>query len=866
MDPGRWAQIKSIYSSALSLEPARRNAFLDGACAGDKSLRKEVESLLDGRSDAEGFIESPAFDVAARAFADDAGRSMVGRQFGPYQIISFISAGGMGEVYRARDTRLGRQCALKFIRTGMDLDPERMRRFNREARAASALNHPNIATIYDIGEAEGISYIAMEYIEGECLSARIGGSPLEFDETFEVAIHVCDALDVAHAQGIVHRDIKPGNVMITARGQVKVLDFGLAKIIEPKSQAASVRTPTHPTTGLGEVLGTVQYMSPEQALGREVDHRSDIFSLGVMLYEMATGTKPFAGSNASETVDRIVHSQPEAIARLNYKVPPELERIIRKCLEKDPARRYQSAHEQLIDLLNLKRDMDSATIQTSLTESRSKPALRRTAVIAGALLIAFLAAAAYFLTGTGKPTESLAVLPFASRSADPNTELIGDSLTEGLIDSLSQVPNLIVMSRSSVFHYQGRQVEAKAAGEKLRVQVVLAGSVGIHDNILSVSVELVDVRNNSHIWGSQYNQKLSDIPATNILAIQEQISKEISERLRLRLSGEQQKRLNRRYSASDEANQLYLRGRFQLNKRTPDEMKSAIRYFEQAIAKDPAFALAYAGLADAYNILGDYSYLPPSEALPKAKAAAMKAIEMNDALAEAHTALAHVRMYDLDWLGAESEFKRAIQLNLNYSTARHWYANCLMALGRKSEALAQIRQALKVDSLSLNINEALGFLLYLARDYNAAIEQHQMTLELDPDFVPTHFALGLAYLQSGHHDESIAQFRKAIALSGGGTDYIAALAQAYAMSGRREEALQTLTKLTELSRRSYVSPYYMALVYTALSDKDRAFEWLDKACDERSSFMFFLKVEPSFDSLRSDQRFSGLERRMKLAP
>ncbi len=865
MKPGRWEQINKIYNSASTLEPNRRELFLSEACAGDDSLRKEVESLLAYRQAAEGFIKPPALGVPAGVSTQDRKQSLVGRQFGPYHVLSFIGAGGMGEVYRARDTRLGRESALKVLPAGVNVDSGRMRRFNREARAASSLNHPNIATIYDIGDAEGISYIAMEYIEGETLDARIKGRALGPVEILDIALPICDALDAAHSQGIIHRDIKPANVMVTARGHVKVLDFGLAKIICPKVSKDVEATPDQPTTQQGVVLGTVQYMSPEQALGREADHRSDIFSFGVILYEMATGVRPFQGATASETIDRIVHSQPEAIARFNYSVPQELERVIRKSLEKDPERRYQSAREQLIDLRNLRRELDSATTQARAREHPPRWSIRRVVNAAmGIALAASLALAIYLLTRPGTRTESLAVLPFATIGADPDIELISTSLTEGLIDNLSQLPHLVVISRSSVFHFQGKEVDAQAAGEKLKAQVVLAGRVMVHDGILSVSVELVEVRNNSHVWGGHYDEKLSDIPASNILAIQEQISKELSERLRLRLTGEEQNRLTRRYTESNQAYELYLKGRFQLNKRTPEEMKKAVGYFEQAITEDPDFALGYSGLADAYDILGDYSYLPPNEALPKAKSAALKALEIDDTLAEAHTALAHVRMYDLDWLDAESHFKRAIQLNPNYSPARHWYANCLMALGRRTDALAQIKQALKLDLLSLNINEAFGVLLYLSRDYSGAIEQHRKTLELDPDFVPTHFALGITYLQSARYDDSIGELQRVIALSGGSTDSIAALGLAYALSGKRREALEILGKLTELSRRSYVSPYYVALVHTALGDRDQAFDWLEKACEERSSFLFFLKVEPLLDSLRSDPRFRDLERRMLL--
>ncbi len=787
---------------------------------------------------------------------------MIGKILGHYQITQKLGEGGMGVVYKARDTHLDREVALKILPVNIATDEERIRRFSREARTASALSHPNIATIYDVGESDGIRYIAMEYVEGQPLAARVVGKPLRTGEILEVALQIGEALDAAHSKGIVHRDIKPANIMVTTRGQVKVLDFGLARITEPIARTDKRDKSTTSSTMPGTVLGTIQYMSPEQALGHEIDCRSDIFSFGVTLYEMATGLRPFSGTSANETLDRIIHSQPDAIARFNYDLPAQFEYIIRKCLEKDPGRRYQSTRELMVDLQNLKRDMDSGSAAASWALSSSSRRLRRLAV--PFLMLAALAGlfvAVYLLAGLVRPPDTLAVLPFVNVNGDPEAEFASDGLTESLISRLSRLPNLTVIARNTVFHYKGKDVDFQAIGKKFDAQYVLAGRVMLRDGRLSVGVELVEVRKNRQIWGEQYDEYVSDL-----LGIQEQISMETVDRLGLRLTGEQKRQLTKRYTENSEAFQLYLRGRLFLNRRTPDEIKKAVSYFELARVRDPDFALSHAGLADAYNLLADYSYLPPNDTLPRAKAEALAALSIDDTLAEAHTALGHVRVYDLEWLEAEREFKRAIELDPSYSTARHWYANCLMVRGKKTEALAQIRRALKVDSLSLNVNQAVGFLLYLAGDYAGAIEQFRKTLELDPEFVPSHFGLGTTYVQTRRYDDAVHEFETAITLSGGATDYIAARGRAYALAGRRHEALQTLDSLAKVSGQTYVSPYYIALVYTALGDVDRAFGWLDKACEERSSFLFFLKVEPSFDALRSDPRFQILERRMRIAP
>ena len=678
-----------------------------------------------------------------------------------------------------------------------------MRRFVREARAASALNHANVAHIYEIGQSDGLHFIAMEYVEGQTLAARISGRPLDPADIVDIGIQVADALDEAHRKGITHRDIKPANIMLTPRGQAKVLDFGLAKVTRPEGQAIGSDISTVVKTETGVVMGTVQYMSPEQVLGQDVDHRTDIFSLGVVLYEMATGRLPFSGSSVSETTNRILHGQPDAIARFNYNVPPELERIIRKCLEKDRERRYQSARELLVDLRNLKRESDSRVTVAEKTDRPQNP-WRRTALVASALTILVLGGVAlYPRIGSRAVIDSLAVLPFVNVSGDPNTEYLSDGMAESLIISLSRLPHLKVISLSSVLRYKGREIDPQSVGRDLGVRAVLMGRLVQRGDSLSIGAELVDSRDKSHIWGEQYNRKLADV-----LAVQEELSREISEKLRLQLSGEDKQRLSKRFTSNHDAYQDYLHGRYYWNKRTLDGFKRAIGYFDRAIEKDPAYALAYSGLADCFSTRGLREWdLPPRDAFPKAKAAATKALVIDDTLAEAHTSLAFATWYyDWDWRAAETEFKRALELNANYPVAHQWYGSYLSSMGRHEEAIAEKRRAVELDPLSLVMNRSAGWTFYFARRYDEAIEQYRKTLELDPNFALAHLWLGEAYKQKGMHQEAILELHKASVLSGEDHAKLAALGHAYAFSGRRAEATKILEKLEEMSKRSYVPP------------------------------------------------------------
>src|SRR5215813_1563944 len=572
----------------------------------------------------------------------------------------------MGVVYLAQDTKLDRTVALKILPAELAADPERMRRFVQEAKAASALSHPNVAHIYEIGEANGTNFIAMEYVEGQTLDAKLKGRALEAGEIIDIATQVADALDEADSKGITHRDIKPSNVMITARGQAKVLDFGLAKVPAHQPQLTESDMPTVRKTDPGVVMGTVQYMSPEQALGREVDHCTDIFSLGVVMYEMSTGRLPFSGASNSETIDRIAHSQPEAIARFNYSVPRELERIIRKCMEKEPGRRYQSARELLVDLRNLKRDSDSGVMACGEETAKPRSNLRLT-VSAAIIVVVALAAGFgwYMLAGRGKAIDSVAVLPFVNANADPNIDYLSDGIPESIINSLSQLPNLKVMSRSSVFQYKGKDTDAQAVAKELKVQAVLTGRVAQRGDGLSISVELVNGQDNSQIWGQQYNRKLAEV-----FAVQEEIAKEISEKLRLKLTGAEGQQLAKRPTENLKAFQYYTQGRLYANRRTREDLLAAIRYCEKAIEEDPNYALAHAGIADAYMNLGIRGYIAPIEARRKAEETARKAVALDENLAEAHVSLSHSYTFNpANFSLGDRELRRAIELSPSLASA-----------------------------------------------------------------------------------------------------------------------------------------------------------------------------------------------------
>ena len=758
----------------------------------------------------------------------------------------------MADVYLAEDTRLDRTVALKIISEEFG-NSERMARFIQEAKAISAIDHPNVAHIYEIGDAGSVRFIAMQYVDGATLNERIHNGPLPTNDILDYTIQIADALAEAHAKGIVHRDIKPSNIMVTTRGQIKVLDFGLAKI-SPFPASRTSKLETEP----GVVLGTVQYMSPEQALGKPVDERTDIFSLGIVLYQMAASRLPFQGDNSLETLTAILNSQPEPPSRFNYSLPAELERMILKCLEKEPDRRYQSVRELLVDLRNLKRDSDSG-VDLLKPLPRKRAGWRR--IGAGTALLILIAAMAFVFSLTTKQSlHSLAVLPFINETSDPGTEYLSDGITDSIINRLSQLPELRVLARGTVFTYKGKEVDPRKVGRELDVKAIVTGSIFQRGDELRVQVSLVNTKDGTQMWGEQYNEKLSDI-----FQVQTEIANEISSRLKVQLTGAQEKRMNRNDTQNLEAYQLYLKGRYYLNKRTESDFKKAADSFQHAINIDPNYAAAYAGLSDCYSLQSNWGFLPANVGYPKARAAAEKAIQLDDRLAEAHTSLASITsMYDWNWPAAEKNFKRAIELNPNYATGHHWYAFYLSQMKRHDEAIREIEKAQQLDPLSLIINANCGFFLYVGRRYDEALRQLERTVDLDPGFALAYQYMGYVYIQKNQKVESINALQKAVQLSPENTPFVADLGWAYALAGRKDEANEILTKLLALSKEQYVPPYHIAAIYLGLQQQDEALRWLEKAYADRSDQLTYIRMEPRWDPLRKDPRFQNLIRRVGL--
>jgi serine/threonine-protein kinase len=782
---------------------------------------------------------------------------------GRYQIIEELGKGGMGKVYKAHDTEIKEKVALKLLKPEIAADEKTIERFRNEIRLARKIVHKNVGRMYDLGKEQDTYYISMEYVSGEDLKSFIRRSgQLAVGTTIKIANQVCEGLSEAHRLGVIHRDLKPQNVMIDKDGNARIMDFGIARSLKAKG-----------ITGPGVMIGTPEYMSPEQVEGKEVDQRSDIYSLGVILYEMVTGRVPFEGDTPFTIGVKHKSEAPRNPKELNSQTPDDLCSVILKCLDKEKDKRYQSVGELRAELTGIEQGIPTTERETSkkkpITSKEITVTFGLKKLLIPALVVVFIAVAVVVILKllpqkeivSLPPSEpSIAVLPFDDLSPQKDQEYLCDGFTESLINALTKIKGLRVPARTSSFSFRGKKRDMQIIGEKLGVETVLDGSVQKAGSRIRITAQLVKVADESLLWSEQYSRELNDI-----FAIQDEISLAIVDKLKLELLAEEKSELMKRYTENVEAYNLYLKGLYFWNKRTEEDIKKGIDFFHQAIENDPNFALAHAGLANSYVVLSAMGHILAEEAAPKARAAALKALEIDSTLGEAHTLLAQLSFtYDLDLTRAGREFKRAIELNPGYATAHQWYADYWAALGKLENSLDEIKRAQELDPLSPIISYNLGVTKYFLGHYEEAIEQCHKTLEMFPDFFYTHVTLGSIYLQKEMFEEAITEFQQAKVLSGGRDSYIAGLGFAYSAYGDRDKALGELEQLKELSSKKHIRPFVWAMIYTGLGEKNEAFKWLEMAYKDRNYHLFFIKVNPMFDSLRPDPRFKALLKKMNL--
>lgn len=902
-----WQKVRKIFDSAIRRQPEERREFVRGACGEDESLLAEVESLLASLDGAESFLETPAVAKVADVIAEETATKKLkrGKRFNHYEIVECIGAGGMGEVYLAEDKKLDRRVAVKILNERFSREESNLKRFVQEAKAASALNHPNILVIHEIGEANQAHYIVSEYVKGETLREILrGNSSPKLSEILDIAIQIAAALHAAHEAHLAHRDIKPENVMIRPDGFVKVLDFGLAKLVERKNKSVlnledSTAAPNQ--TAKGVILGTINYMSPEQAKGERVDERTDIFSLGVLIYEMIAGRTPFAGDSMSETFANLINKEPPPLSRFSPNAPDALRRIVSKMLRKRTDERYQTMKDVLTDLRdlreNLKADEKLARVAAiGATEVLEIGGTNDAAAISsdenggaahqqsGAEYIVgeiknhkrafFVAALAVLLVSIGigwrlyenrsastdvaaRQINSIAVLPFENGSGDANLDYLSDGLSESLIDKLSQLAQLKVIARSSSFKYRGANIDLPDAANKLGVQAIVTGRIARVGDDLIVRVEMIDAGENRQLWSEQYNRK-----AVDLLGIQQEIAQTASEKLRLRLSGAQEQQLAKRETESPQAYELVLKGRYIATQPGTDNWKKVVEYMQQAVVADPGYALARAELANWYLALAVNSVADPKEYLPKAEAEARRALELDPNLPEAQFALGRLMKARWQWEDALRELRRGVELDPNSARARRYYMELLNILGRHDEAIAEARRAKELDPLSSGSDFSVAYQYYFARRYDAAISEAKKLVEVAPNADALYVLFGSAYAEKGEFNEAVRAFREAIRLGNKTTSIQISLGAAHARGGEGEEARRILQELE--ATKEYVSPGELAILYGALGDKEKAFQTLEAAFDARDLQLQNLAVDPAYDSLRGDLRFDELIRRVGL--
>jgi eukaryotic-like serine/threonine-protein kinase len=918
MTPERHQQIGQLYHAVLELAPTQRVAFLAQACADDEALRREVESLLALHAEAGDFFAAPALEHAAKTLADEQAQVARAERLGHYRIIALLGAGGMGEVYLAQDLKLGRKLALKLLPTAFTAAPDRLRRFEQEARAASALNHPNIITIYEVGEVAGTHYIATEFVDGQTLRQQMAGERLSLLDALEIVLQVASALAAAHEAGIIHRDIKPENVMRRRDGLVKVLDFGLAKLTEARIEDRGLRIEDRrlrnesipcdlqssildpQSTASSMVMGTVGYMSPEQARGLKVDARTDIFSLGIVLYELIAGRAPFEGATSMDVLAAILHFEPLPLRQHAPTAPAELQHIVSKALSKERDERYQTTKDLLLDLKSLKQELElevrvekrdaggkepaptTATVraaqtggggvtrQTSSAEylfNQAKSHPRAALSVLVTLLLIIAGAAFYFLWLKREATtvariKTIAVLPFRpltlGQPVSLDDEYLGPGMTDALIRKLSNLRQVAVRPTSAVMKYANANYDLIAVGHELKVEALLDGRIQRNGNRVRVTVQLLNARDGVPQWAESFDERFTDL-----FKVQDAISEQVAGALLARIGGAERKLLVKRETENIEAQQLYLQGRFYWERRTQEGFKKSIDLLHRSLEKDPNYGLAHAGLGSSYALLSIYGFLPPRDAMPRAEAAANRALELDESLAEAHivrgVVLSH---YKWDLPAAERELLRAIELNRNQPNAHHVYALVLAAQQRYDEARAQLELAQTLDPRSLNIVAAMAWVAYLARQYEQAVAICQKLLKENPDFSPALQHLGETYTRIGKYDEAIAALEKARARSGNSTFAVGRLGQAYAAAGRSQEARQLLAELEESANRAFGA----AWVAIGLGERGRAIQWLEKAYEDHAADLIYLRADSIYDSLREEARFNDLVQRVGLAP